>query len=149
MKRSNIKDFNMKRSFFGKMMTKALFFKYSSSQNYYYTKDINDIMADARTPAVIKYKDFTTLDEEDEFLKRYYKFNEYDYKIGLLVEYYKYHKDIARMFMLPTTDTLHTYHDKRRKLEYIRITSMLKSTENKKLKYHKEFGNNAKGGNKI
>ena len=139
----------MKRSFFGKMMTKALFFKYSSSQNYYYTKDINDIMADARTPAVIKYKDFTTLDEEDEFLKRYYKFHEYDYKIGLLVEYYKYHKDIARMFMLPTTDTLHTYHDKRRKLEYIRITSMLKSTENKKLKYHKEFGNNAKGGNKI
>ena len=51
------------------LMKKALYTKYSSSQNYYYTKDINDIMADARTPAVIKYKDFTTLDEEDEFLK--------------------------------------------------------------------------------
>ena len=91
-------------------------------------------MSDARTPAVIKYKDFTTLDEEDEFLKRYYKFSEYDYKIGLLVEYYKYHKDIARMFMLPTTESLNTYHDKKRRLEYIRITAMLKQTEAKKSK---------------
>jgi hypothetical protein len=83
-------------------------------------------MSDSRTPAVIKYKDYTTLDEEDEFLKRYYKVEEYDYKIGLLVEYYKYHKDIARMFMLPTTDPLNSYHDKKRKIEYIRITTRLK-----------------------
>ena len=89
-------------------------------------------MSDARTPAVIKYKDFTTLDEEDEFLKRYYKLSEYDYKIGLLVEYYKYHKDIARMFMLPTTESLNTHHDQKRKLEYIRITDMLKQAESKK-----------------
>ena len=106
-------------------MKKALYTKYSSSQNYYYTKDINDVMSDARTPAVIKFKDFSTLDEEDEFLKRYYKLNEYDYKIGLLVEYYKYHKDIARMFMLPTTESLNSYHDRKRKMNFIKITSML------------------------
>ena len=73
------------------MMNKALYSKYSSSQNYYYTKDINDIMTDGRTPAVMKYKDYVTYDEEDEYLKRYYKLHEYDYKIGLLCEYYKYH----------------------------------------------------------
>ena len=113
-------------------MTKALYSKYSSSQNYYYTKDINDIMTDGRTPAVIKYKDFVTLDEEDEFLKRYYKRHEYEYKIGLLVEYYKYHKDITRLFMLPITDTLNNYHDKKRKIEYVRITNKLKVDEEKK-----------------
>jgi len=60
-------------------------------------------MSDARTPAVIKYKDFTTLDEEDEFLKRYYKFSEYDYKIGLLVEYYKYHKKRGATYRTAST----------------------------------------------
>lgn len=89
-------------------------------------------MADARTPAVIKYKDYTTLDEEDEFLKRYYKFHEYDYKRGLLVEYYKYHKDIARMFMMPTTETLNRFHDKKRKLNYVKITTKLKIEEERK-----------------
>ena len=40
------------------------------------------------------------------------------------------------MFQLPTTTILHKYNSKKRLLEYIRITSMLKSTENKK-KYNK------------
>ena len=89
-------------------------------------------MSDSRTPAVIKYKDLLVLDEEDEFLKRYYKFHEYDYKIGLLVEYYKYHKDIARLFMIPGTDTLNRFHDKKRKLNYVKITSKLKAKEEAK-----------------
>jgi len=89
-------------------------------------------MSDSRTPAVIKYKDLLVLDEEDEFLKRYYKLHEYDYKIGLLVEYYKYHKDIARLFMIPGTDTLNRFHDKKRKLNYVKITSKLKAKEEAK-----------------
>ncbi len=43
----------------------------------------------------------------------------------MLTEYYKYHKDITRMFMIPTTHVLNKYHDKQRRLEYIRITNML------------------------
>jgi hypothetical protein len=89
-------------------------------------------MADVRTPAVLKYKDCLVLDEEDEFLKRYYKLHEYDYKIGLLVEYYKYHKDIARLFMIPETDSLNRFHDKKRKINYVKITSKLKAKEEAK-----------------
>lgn len=33
----------------------------------------------------------------------------------MLSEYYKYHKDIGRLFMLPTTKRLNKYHDKKRK----------------------------------
>jgi hypothetical protein len=83
------------------MLNKALFSKYSASQNYYYTKDINDILGNAHTRAVISYKDYACLIEEDEFLKRYYEMKEYDHKIKSLTEYYKFHKDIARLFMLP------------------------------------------------
>ena len=44
----------------------------------------------------------------------------------MLTEYYKFHKDISRMFMLPTTNILNKYHDKKRRLEYIRVTKMLR-----------------------
>jgi hypothetical protein len=50
---------------------KALFAKYSSSQNYYYTKDINDLLDGETTPATAKYQDILIYLEEDEYLKRY------------------------------------------------------------------------------
>ena len=37
----------------------------------------------------------------------------------MLTEYYKYHKDIPRLFMQPTTFVLNKYHDKKRKLIYV------------------------------
>jgi hypothetical protein len=55
------------------MIDKALFSKFSASQNYYYTKDINDILTGGRTSAVIKFKDLLHLDEDDEYLKRGYR----------------------------------------------------------------------------
>lgn len=49
-----------------------------------------------------------------------------------LTEYYKFHRDIARLFMLPITNTLNKYHDKKRRIEYVRITKLIKE-ENKAL----------------
>ena len=53
----------------------------------------------------------------------------------MLTEYYKvlnsikytvkFHRDIPRLYMVPISVTLAKYHDKRRKIEYIRITKML------------------------
>lgn len=43
----------------------------------------------------------------------------------MLTEYYKYHKDICRLFMLPITQTLNKFHDKKRRIEYIRITKLI------------------------
>lgn len=114
-----------KLQFYG-MVNKALYSKYSSSQNYYYTKDINEILADSRTTAVIAFKDAVHFDEEDEYLKRFYNYSEYDFKIKMLTEYYKFHNDIARIFMMPVSNVLNKFHDKKRRLEYIRVTKMLK-----------------------
>lgn len=83
------------------MVSRALYQKYAASQNYYYTRDINDLLGNNRTQAVVKFKDLIVLDEEDEYLKRFYKSIEYENKITMLSEYYKYHKDISRLFMLP------------------------------------------------
>lgn len=120
----------LKESYYPKMIVKALFSKFASSQNYYYTRDINDILANNRTKAVISHKDLVAyLEEDEEYLKRYYQIHENSFKMKLLVEYYKFHKDIPRLFMTPTCDVLNRYHDKKRRIEYVKIKKMLKDQE--------------------
>jgi hypothetical protein len=46
------------------MINRALFSKFSASQNYYFTKDINDLISGGRTAAVIKIRDLQNIDEE-------------------------------------------------------------------------------------
>lgn len=45
------------------MISRALYSKYSTSQNYYYTKDLNDILSGNTTSLVIKFKDFECFDD--------------------------------------------------------------------------------------
>ncbi|CAD8111893.1 unnamed protein product [Paramecium sonneborni] len=70
-------------------MNKNLFKKYCQSQNYYYTRDVNEILGDASSKAVVRFKDWVGYDDDDEYLKRYYYGDEYPQKIQLLSEYYK------------------------------------------------------------
>ena len=117
---------------FNDMVTKALYTKYSSSQNYYYTKDINEILSESRTASVILFKDSMHFDEQEEYLKRFYRYSEYDFKIRMLSEYYKFHNDVARLFMMPITNVVNKHHDKKRRLEYIRVTKLLKEEQDAK-----------------
>lgn len=103
-----------------------LYNKYSSSQNYYYTKDINNILGGNKTPAVMVFTDLLCFYEDDQLLKRLYKSDEYPQKIALLSEYYKYHEDVPRVFMMPVAKVVHNYYDKKRRINYIRITKMLR-----------------------
>lgn len=110
-------------------MNKALYSKYSSSQNYYFTKDINDLLDAESTPATVFYRDLETILEQEEYIKRlrllwltrYYPKKELKAKKSALLEYYKYHKDIPRLFMNPVYGSINRFHDKRRRLEYARI----------------------------
>lgn len=84
-----------------KMMTGAMYQKYASSQNYFYTRDINNILTNTRNNFTLKYYDYQTLDEEEEYLKRQYKSKESNQKLINLTEYYKYHIEIPRIFIVP------------------------------------------------
>ncbi|CAD8213512.1 unnamed protein product [Paramecium octaurelia] len=112
------------------VMNFKLYKKYRHSQNYYYIREINEILSDASTRHVIHFKDWLTIDEEDEYLKRYYKLEEYPQKIALLTEYYKFHADIARIFEEPVCTVLNRYYDKKRKYDYFRIAKIIEE-ENK------------------
>ncbi|CAD8050666.1 unnamed protein product [Paramecium sonneborni] len=106
------------------LITRALYIKYSASQNYYYQKDINIILLQQRSKQYTAYKEWTFYDT-NECLKRFYSLPDTKQKTIVLTEYYKFHRDIPRLFMLPIATTLSKYHDKRRRIEYIRISRML------------------------
>lgn len=103
-----------------------LYKKYSSSQNYYYIKDVNDILADARTQAVIHYKQLMDLDAENEQVRKFVDDGNYMRKMRGLVDYYRFHKEIPRIFAKHVYDMYFDHHDKKRKVEYVIITRNLK-----------------------
>jgi hypothetical protein len=82
-------------------------------------------MQSGRTRSLIRYRDGLTYDECEEYMKRTYARREFREKIGVLSEYYKFHRDVPRVFMMPISITLSKYHDRKRRIEYVRITRML------------------------
>jgi len=54
-----------------------------------------------------------------------YNLYEYREKLPLLIEYYKFHNEIPRMFMMPISEMLNKFHDKKRRIEYYRVKKML------------------------
>ncbi|CAD8049588.1 unnamed protein product [Paramecium sonneborni] len=100
----------------------TLYHKYSASQNYYFTKEINDILGKNRTPATIQFYDDTQFNELGERMKRFYYINEQFAKIKLLTEFYKFHNDLPRFTVHKNLiQILNLYYDKKRKLEYYKI----------------------------
>lgn len=59
-------------------------------------------------------------------MNRVYEKSEYKKRIKLLTEYYKYHNDVPRLFMMPVAEVIHNFYDKKRRLNYIMVTKMLK-----------------------
>lgn len=80
---------------------------------------------------VINFLDDICFSEEDEYMKRYYQKSNSADRLTSLVEYYKYHKDIPRSFMMPESDVVNgkphysDYHDKMRKVNYYKIKRFL------------------------
>lgn len=111
---------------FTSQINHKLYEKYSSSQNYYYMKDINAILANQRIPSVIKFRDLEDSMKKEEVLRRFYYYEEYDSKFQQLTEYYKFHKEIPRIFSKNEYDIYFDYHDRKRKVDFVKITNMLK-----------------------
>lgn len=83
-------------------MRHSLFLKYSQSQNYHYTKGINEIMAGQRTPTTILFKDLQHFDHAEETLNKCYSPSAWD-KLKMLGEYYKV--SCPSPYLLPSSST--------------------------------------------
>ena len=110
-------------------LNSRLYEKYCSSQNFYYTKEIDNILCGIKSSGSIQHTEdigfMKEAERKEEMLKRYYQDKEYPKKIKLLSEYYKFHEDVPRLAMLPLSSLIHNYHDQKRRINYIKITKML------------------------
>ena len=72
------------------------------------------------------FRDLTQLDDDtEEQLIKLHPARESAEKVQMLGEYYKYHNDIPRLFMLPAIVPLNWFHDRKRRLEYFRIAKII------------------------
>ncbi|CAD8208419.1 unnamed protein product [Paramecium octaurelia] len=121
----------MSNNFLSKIdLQQSLAYKYSQQDSYYYTKSLNEYIENARLPHVINFHYETNCNEQSEYLRRTYDTHEIATKLTLLTEYYKYHNEIPRCFLLKLADIMSNYHDKKRRIEYFRIKRMIEK-ENK------------------
>ena len=62
--------------------------KYFNAFNFYFSKPINELLANCNTPEVILFKDFLYYDDDREFCKRYYQSHELPNKMNTLTTFY-------------------------------------------------------------
>jgi len=62
--------------------------KYFEAFNFYFSKPINEILANLSLPHVILYKDFLYYDDDSEYLKRYYRTDEVPPRLHNLSKFY-------------------------------------------------------------
>ncbi|CAD8050626.1 unnamed protein product [Paramecium sonneborni] len=107
---------------FSLVLTKALYCKYAQSQNFYFQRDINDILENKRTKQRMRHQDINVYDLEIEYLRRFYKSSESDTRIQSLLEYYKYHINIPRNFH---SNLINCRMEKVRNIQYRKIKKEL------------------------
>jgi len=107
------------------MISSALQIKHTPNLHYHVTKNINDLMQNKRTSKVISYKDMVMYNEEQEYMKRYYKASEETTRLKNLTEFYQYHNEIPKLHIYSLRRVLKRYHTKKRKLEYIFVRKLL------------------------
>ncbi|CAD8048138.1 unnamed protein product [Paramecium primaurelia] len=122
---SNQDQIRMKVSL-SQRITSSLYNKYAESQNYYYTKVVNDLILNQPTKATIQFKDLQQYDEEVEHCKKLYTVSSYPKKIKILVEFYRFHKDIPRWAVNEQiVSILNEFYNQRRKLDYYKIQHII------------------------
>lgn len=104
-----------------------LYSKYSSSQNYYYIKEINEILSDARCTELIRFRQLADFTQPKEYLQELVPREQSSQLIRSLTDYYRYHKEIPRMFAKSIYDLYFEHHDLKRRVEYVIITKQLKA----------------------
>lgn len=103
------------------LVQQMLYQKYSSSQTYFYTNKIHEIIKEKRTSVNIMYEDVEYLLDQEENLKRWYQAREYDLKMTTFKEYYFYHTDCPRVFLKTIEEIYAKWQDRKRDLVYKKL----------------------------
>ena len=104
------------------MLNNALYQKYSSSQNYYYKKEIEKFYAEkldltgTERKNLLTFNDEIAITEDCEYLLEFFEHSDVSSKVETLVEYYKFHNEVPRLFFKSLMRLIYKFHNKKRKL---------------------------------
>ena len=108
------------------MLNRALFYRYLTNFNLYYVYPIEDFVEEEITVQTCKFKEKMCDNYEEELLKREYRLEQFGGKIEMLSEYYKFHRDVPKLFELNVFKILGKYYDRLRHYDYKKIKMVLK-----------------------
>jgi hypothetical protein len=95
---------------FPSIINRALFRRYCSSLNYFYTKDIQKILSKQTSSALIQFKEYLYLDINEEFLRRFYRQSEFKDKFTMLWKFHQFSVVQAIIFHEKTYPILMKYN---------------------------------------
>lgn len=104
-----------------KVLNQGLFHKFTASQDFFYTRDLNAIISKRKKPMYIRYCDDNFWDDDREHFKFYYKKEDALLLMDELKSFYSQFKDYARSFEQPFFKIVNEYIRKQRKFEYIKV----------------------------
>ena len=81
---------------------------------------------------MIQTTDELIYDESLERIHKFYRKKFYRDKLIKLIDYYKYHIEIPRMFKSPTYKTLNKFHNNKRRIRYNEVINIIKDKKNVK-----------------
>lgn len=123
------KDFDAKNNQmdFSRLVQKGLYEKYQTAQNYFYSKPVNEILRkNPMSPSFIRFQDLECLLSSKEHFSQFYPLETSIKKLNNMVEYYKFHQEIPRLFLRSSlTEIALVHHDKKRQFCHKVVVSLL------------------------
>ena len=104
-----------------RILNQGLYNKYTSSLDYYYTKDINSILYKKRKPFSIQFNDERILDDDREYLRKFFGRHEATAQLVDIKNFYTQFKDYPKFFSLPFMLVMNTHIRRQRRLEYYNV----------------------------
>lgn len=114
---------------FQTVLTTSLYEKYSTSSNFYFSRQIDDLLNNACNEQVTAFHEILYDLENFEFIKREYTRSEFTNKILHFSEYYKFNRDIPRCFDKDLQSPLMRYQEKVKKLDFRKVKNALKKEQ--------------------
>ena len=107
------------------MLMDHLKIKYSLWEKVYYSRSIDLILESSKSPESINLKYTLESDDRKEYLRRFYKKKETKQKLPQLFEYFKYHYEIPRIFILRIVDIVDGFYDRKRHQIYHQVKQLI------------------------
>lgn len=103
------------------ILNQGLYHKYTSSQDFFYTKDITSLIEKKRSEFAINYYDDKIFDEDKEHLKQFFKRKDSKALMDEIKNFYSQFYNFPRNFHKDFFKLVNTNIVRHRRLEYIKV----------------------------